>query len=340
VNAVGPRVKHLPETGVAGLFLPSTPPLPQSHQRAQRTCRPGTILVGMPGTDVEEAGPPRISAVGAVITNGSGRILLVQRAHEPEAGRWSLPGGRVEPGESDGEALAREVREETGLIVVPGELLGTVERAWPGGAVLEIRDYSATVAGGCVAAGDDAVQARWFFPAELPGLPLTRGLLETLSGWGVLPPGQPPAAFGGTAEPSPPPALIAEATRRAGVIWLSLPGRARPCPAWHVWAEGAAYVLTGPGEQPLPGLAAARHVTVTVPSKETGGTLLTWQARVVRVEPGSPEWETVIGHLVAARLNLVLAPGEPAPAARWARTGAVFRLAPVTGQDPAAPAGQ
>ena len=62
----------------------------------------------------------------------------------------------------------------------------------------------------------------------------------------------------------PPPALIAEATKRAGLIWIATGGPGRPRPAWHIWRAGAAYVLTGPGEQPLPGLAAAGRVTVIV----------------------------------------------------------------------------
>ena len=89
-----------------------------------------------------------IPCVGAIIRDAAGRLLLIKRGHDPEAGRWSLPGGRVEPGESDAQALVREMREETGLIVQPGPLVGAVERPGPGGSVLEIRDYAATVMGG------------------------------------------------------------------------------------------------------------------------------------------------------------------------------------------------
>jgi hypothetical protein len=134
----------------------------------------------------------------------------------------------------------------------------------------------------------------------------------------------PPAAPG----PQPPPALIAEATKRAGLVWIAIAGQGRPRPAWHVWRAGAAYVLTGPGEQPLPGLAGAGRVTVIVAGRPSGGTPVTWPATVSRVEPGSAEWDDVIGPLVAGRLNAVLPPGETSPAQRWARSGAVFRLAP------------
>jgi len=133
--------------------------------------------------------------------------------------------------------------------------------------------------------------------------------------------------------PQPPPALIAEATKRAGLIWIAIDGQDRPRPAWHIWrtgplARGAAYVLTGPGEQPLPGLAAAALVTVIVAGSQTGSGQVTWTADVSEVKPGSSEWDEVIGPLVAGRLNAVLAEGETSPAQRWARSGAVFRLAP------------
>ena len=248
----------------------------------------------------------RIPCVGAIIIAG-GRILLIRRGHEPEAGRWSLPGGRIEAGETDQQALVREVREETGLDVVPGPLIGAVDRPRPGGPVLVIRDYAATVAGGALAAGDDADDARWFGARDLVGLSLSTGLEEALNEWGVL--GRLPS-----------PALIAEATRRAGVIWLAVPGRDKPFPAWHLWRDppGAAYLVTGPGEQPLPGLAGAGRVTVTVPSKDTGGALVTWTAGVHRVEPGSAEWAAVIGPLAAGRLNADLDPGLVT----------VYRLAP------------
>ena len=74
--------------------------------------------------------------------------------------------------------------------------------------------------------------------------------------------------------------------------------------------------MTGPGEQPLPGLAGAARVAVTVPSKESRGTLVTWTAEVSRVEPGSAEWGEVIGPLAAARLNAELS------------AAAVYRLSP------------
>ena len=129
--------------------------------------------------------PSSIPCVGAIITDRAGRLLLIQRGHEPETGRWSLPGGRVEPGETDQQAVVREVREETGLSVACGELVGEVSRPWPDGRTLQIRDYAATVTGGVLAAGDDAADARWAARADLARLPLTSGLLTALTEWGV-----------------------------------------------------------------------------------------------------------------------------------------------------------
>jgi len=128
-----------------------------------------------------------IPCVGAIVVDHEGRLLLIKRGHEPGMGLWSLPGGRIEPGETDIEALAREVREETGLTVRAGRLIGSVRRPSGDGRVFDIRDYAATVTGGSLTAGDDAAQARWVSAAELDALRLTDGLLEILTAWGVLP---------------------------------------------------------------------------------------------------------------------------------------------------------
>jgi 8-oxo-dGTP diphosphatase len=130
-----------------------------------------------------------IPCVGAVIKDARGRLLLIRRGHAPGAGLWSLPGGRIEPGETDAEALVREMHEETGLEIETGRLLGTVRRPGQGGDVLDIRDYTATVTGGTLRPGDDAADARWVDAAELGSLPTTEGLTDALTSWGVLGPG-------------------------------------------------------------------------------------------------------------------------------------------------------
>jgi ADP-ribose pyrophosphatase YjhB (NUDIX family) len=103
---------------------------------------------------------------------------------------WSIPGGRVEPGESDSAAVVREVAEETGLAVDVVTYLGAVRRPAPAGGTYEIRDYLvATVTGASPdpSAGDDADEARWVTRADLSGLPLVAGLLDALTAWQVLP---------------------------------------------------------------------------------------------------------------------------------------------------------
>ena len=113
---------------------------------------------------------------------------MIKRGHEPGAGLWSIPGGRIEPGETDAEALVREMLEETSLAVEPGRLLGRVQRRGPDGTVIDIRDYAATVTGGTLRPGDDAADARWVDAREMEALPITEGLTETLTSWGVLGP--------------------------------------------------------------------------------------------------------------------------------------------------------
>ncbi len=133
---------------------------------------------------------PTIRCVGAVVHDSNGRLLLVQRANDPGRGQWSLPGGRVEPGESDASAVARELREETGLEVLAGSLVGSVSRPAPRG-VFMIFDYAAEVVGGRLSAGDDASDVAWvdlvtFTDLDRRGL-LVDLLAETLTGWQALP---------------------------------------------------------------------------------------------------------------------------------------------------------
>ena len=127
-----------------------------------------------------------IPCVGAIVTDGQGRLLMIKRGHEPGAGLWSIPGGRIEPGETDTEALVREMFEETGLVVEVGRLIGRVQRPGPNGTVIDIRDYAATVTGGTLRPGDDAADARWVEAADLDSLEITEGLIEALTDWGVL----------------------------------------------------------------------------------------------------------------------------------------------------------
>lgn len=122
----------------------------------------------------------RVLAASAVITDESGRILLVRRGREPGRGLWSVPGGKVEPGESLQEAAVREVREETGLTVSIGRELWTVDVPTGDGRMYEIHDFAATVVSGTLHAGDDADEAGWFTFEELPQVPLVDTLFDHL----------------------------------------------------------------------------------------------------------------------------------------------------------------
>ncbi|MEV6242950.1 NUDIX hydrolase [Lentzea sp. NPDC051838] len=127
-----------------------------------------------------------IRCVGAVVHDSNGRLLLVQRANPPGEGMWSIPGGRVEPNETDEAAVTREVAEETGLSVTVGRLVGSVERAAPNGVYL-IFDYECQVTSGVLRAGDDASDVAWADSATLATLPTTEGLVQALSDWNCLP---------------------------------------------------------------------------------------------------------------------------------------------------------
>jgi mutator protein MutT len=107
--------------------------------------------------------------VGAVIVQ-EGRVLLVQRGREPMKGRWTIPGGLIEIGEALEEAVVRETREETGLEVVPIELVELLDRIHREEGRVRyhyvIADYLCRVVGGTLAAADDAAAARWVERAE------------------------------------------------------------------------------------------------------------------------------------------------------------------------------
>ena len=136
--------------------------------------------------------PARIDCVGGIVADSTGRLLLVRRGHEPSLGRWSVPGGRVEPGETDPAAVRREVLEETALDVLVEDLAGTVERPAPDGSLFVIRDYHCRPAPGAdpaaVRAGDDAAEVGWFTRDQVLELDCTPGLVEALTGWGALAP--------------------------------------------------------------------------------------------------------------------------------------------------------
>ena len=125
-------------------------------------------------------------AVGGVAVS-AGSILLVRRGQPPQAGRWTIPGGRVEPSETLAHAVERELLEETGVQVRCGPLLGWVERIGPGYHFV-ILDFvvTPTAAAGVPVAGSDAAACAWVPLAEVPGLALVDGVEEFLVAHGVL----------------------------------------------------------------------------------------------------------------------------------------------------------
>jgi 8-oxo-dGTP diphosphatase len=125
--------------------------------------------------------------VGAVVIF-DGRLLMVQRGTEPGLGRWTLPGGRVEFGETLAEACLRELREETGVDGVCAGMVGWVERfSSRHGYHFVILNFAVTpFSDGSPQPGTDAADARWVPLEDVAELPLVAGLLEFLSDHGIV----------------------------------------------------------------------------------------------------------------------------------------------------------
>lgn len=131
-------------------------------------------------------------AVGAVVVR-RGALLLVQRGHDPERGRWSVPGGRVRWGEALATAVRRELREETRLDGRCGSLVGWAERR-TGPHHFVILDFAVTVPDDADAvAGSDASAVSWVAIDEVATWPLVAGLAAFLRHAGVIPPASGPA---------------------------------------------------------------------------------------------------------------------------------------------------
>jgi hypothetical protein len=120
-------------------------------------------------------------------------------------------------------------------------------------------------------------------------------------------------------------ALVEELMKKSSLCWLRLPAGDRDHAVWHIWHEGAAYLVSGGSEQPAPGLETAATAVVIARTKDTRQRMVAWRAEVTTVRPEDSEWDDVVRALVAARLNLR---DLDSAAQRWARECVVTRLAP------------
>ena len=124
--------------------------------------------------------PSPVPAVGVVCLRGD-EVLLIRRGTPPRQGEWSLPGGRIEPGERAVDAALRELREETGVEAGITGLIDVVDGVFPeAGRHYVLIDYAARWISGEPVAGDDAIEARFVALDQIAGLvawPETRRII-------------------------------------------------------------------------------------------------------------------------------------------------------------------
>jgi len=123
-----------------------------------------------------------VVGVGAVVFNPEGRILLIQRGKSPHYGRWMVPGGTVEWGETLEEATVREVREETGIDIEIETFVELIEAISPeeSGYHFVIVDYAAHAIAGSLRAASDAKNAVWASADSLAEYDLTPEMLAVI----------------------------------------------------------------------------------------------------------------------------------------------------------------
>ena len=147
---------------------------------------PGDVAQGSGAAPSGREYPSRpIVGVGGVVFVG-GRVLLIKRRFEPLAGRWSLPGGALEVGETLAEGLAREMKEETGLDVVVGPVVDVFDRITrdaEGRARFHyvLVDLLCSVRAGAPVAGSDVSEVTLAEPGDLARYDLTPKTIEVIA---------------------------------------------------------------------------------------------------------------------------------------------------------------
>nr|BFE63544.1 hypothetical protein GCM10020063_080700 [Dactylosporangium thailandense] len=119
-------------------------------------------------------------------------------------------------------------------------------------------------------------------------------------------------------------ALVEEAAKKAAVAWIAVAGRP-PTLAWCAWLGGALLVVTGEGEQAIPGLSEAATADVSLRG-DHGGRIVTFSADVTRVAPSDEAWTELVPQLAGKRLNSSGAADDLVRA--WAERCVVSRLTP------------
>jgi 8-oxo-dGTP diphosphatase len=127
---------------------------------------------------------PEVCVGGVALSDD--RLLLIRRGRGPAQGYWSIPGGRVEWGETLAEAVVREVAEETGLMSACAELIGWVERIDDAYHQVILDYWVIPLDEADPVAGDDAAEVAWVPLHEVADLHLVDGLAEFLADHGII----------------------------------------------------------------------------------------------------------------------------------------------------------
>ncbi len=177
-------------TAAGSIAIPAvavTTPADASDRRSAPVSDPESPVAPDPAPAPPVPAPTRVETCVGAVAIDAGQLLLIRRGRGAEVGRWSVPGGRVEPGETLAEATLRELREETGLEAVCGDFLGWVERI-DGDHHFVVLDFLVLVLDDAEPrAGDDAAEVAWVPLGDVAEMPLVEGLAEFLHDHGILP---------------------------------------------------------------------------------------------------------------------------------------------------------